>query len=246
MILTIDRLGHLGDGIAVGPDGSIFVPQTLPGEVVEGDLQGDKLSNVRIVTPSVNRVRPPCSHARSCGGCMMQHAADPLVADWKLGIVQGALSSQGISTLFRPIITSPPQSRRRATLAARRTKGGSLLGFHARASDTLVAIPNCQLLHPDLIATFPALEALVRIGGSRTVELSLTVTRSLAGADVVVSGGKDADSAMQLELARQTEAFGLARLTWNGEMVALRDPTDATLWPRPRRPTTGRVSASHR
>ena len=222
MILTIDRLGHLGDGVAQGPDGAVFVPQMLPGEVVEGDLQGDQLVNVRILTPSVHRVRPPCAHARTCGGCMMQHAADPFVADWKQGIVIGALAGQGLTATFRPILTSPPQSRRRATLAARRTKGGGLLGFHARASDTLVAVPNCQLLHPDLIATFPALEALVRVGGSRTVEMALTVTHSLSGADVVVTGGKPADAATQMELARLTEAHGLARLTWNGEIVALR------------------------
>ena len=222
MILTIDRLGHLGDGVAQGPDGAVFVPQMLPGEVVEGDLQDGKLLNPRIVTPSVNRVRPPCVHARSCGGCLMQHAADPFVADWKLGIVKGALDGQGLTTLFRPILTSPPMSRRRATLSARRTKGGVLLGFHARASDTLVAVPNCQLLHPDLIATFPALETLVKIGGSRSSEMSLTVTRSLAGPDVVVAGAKTVDAAVQLDLARLAETHGFARLTWNGEMVALR------------------------
>ena len=222
MILTIDRLGHLGDGVAQGPDGAVFVPQMLPGEVVEGDLQDGKLLNPRIVTPSVNRVRPPCVHARSCGGCLMQHSADPFVADWKLGIVKGALDGQGLTTLFRPILTSPPMSRRRATLSARRTKGGVLLGFHARASDTLVAVPNCQLLHPDLIATFPALETLVKIGGSRSSEMSLTVTRSLAGPDVVVTGAKTVDAAVQLDLARLAETHGFARLTWNGEMVALR------------------------
>ena len=222
MILTIDRLGHLGDGVATGPDGAVFIPQMLPGEVVEGDLQGGKLLNPRIVTPSVNRVRPPCAHARTCGGCMMQHAADEFVADWKLNIVRTALEGQGLSTLFRPIVTCPPRSRRRATLAARRTKGGVLLGFHTRASDTLVAIPNCQLLHPDLIATFPALEALVRIGGSRSAEMALTVTRSLAGPDVMVTGGKPIDAATQLDLARLAEVHGIARLTWNGEMVSLR------------------------
>jgi 23S rRNA (uracil1939-C5)-methyltransferase len=222
VIVTIDRLGHLGDGIAMGPDGPVFIPQMLPGEVVEGDLQGDHLLNARIVTPSPNRIRPPCAHARTCGGCMMQHAADDFVADWKTGIVKGALEGQGLSTLFRPILTSPPGSRRRAALSARRTKGGGLLGFHARASDTLVAVPNCQLLRPDLIATFPALDALVRIGGSRSAEMALTVTSSLSGPDVVVTCGKPADSTAQMELARLAEAHGLARLTWNGEIVALR------------------------
>lgn len=222
MKVIIERLGHLGDGIAQGPDGAIYVPGMLPGEEVEGELQGDQLADFRIVTPSVNRVKPPCTHAKTCGGCMMQHASDAFVAEWKLGIVKGALAGQGLEAPFRPIITSPRNSRRRATIAARRTKSGALTGFHARASDMVVDVPHCQLLHPDLIATFPGLEALVKLGGSRTAEVSLTITRSLSGADVMVVGGKPLDSALQLELARVTETFGFARLTWNGETVALR------------------------
>lgn len=222
MKVTIERLGHLGDGIAQGPMGTIYVPGMLPGEEVEGELQGDTLVGVRIVTPSANRVKPPCSHAKTCGGCMMQHASDDFVADWKLGIVKGALAGQGLEAEFRPIITSPPQSRRRAVIAARRTKNGALMGFHARASDTLVDVPNCQLLHPDLMATFPGLQALVKLGGSRTAEVSLTVTRSISGADVMVTGGKELDGPLQMELARITETYGFARLTWNGDTVALR------------------------
>jgi 23S rRNA (uracil1939-C5)-methyltransferase len=222
VILTIERLGHRGDGIAQGPDGQVFVPQTLPGEVVEGDLAGDQLLNTRILTPSVNRIRPPCPHARTCGGCLMQHAADPFVSDWKLGIITGALAGQGLESPLRPIETSPPNSRRRATLAARRTKGGALIGFHARASETLVAIPNCQVLHPAVLATFPALEALVVTGGSRSAELSLTVTHSLGGPDVAVTGGKPLDSELRMTLARVAETFNIARLTWDGEVIALR------------------------
>lgn len=222
MRLTIDRLGHLGDGIAMTGSGPVYAPGFLPGEVVEGELVKDVLTNGRIVTPSANRVKPPCPHARTCGGCLMQHAADPFVADWKEAIVRGALAGQGLETVFRPMVTSPARSRRRATLTGRKTKGGVLMGFHARASDTLVQVPNCQLLHPDLIATFPALEALVKMGGSRTTEVQLTVTCSLAGADVAVTGGKPLDAQMQMEMARLCEAEKIARLTWNGETVALR------------------------
>lgn len=227
MKLTIDRLGHHGDGIAMAGEGAgklvpVYAPGCLPGEEVEGDLVKDTLTNIRILTPSPNRVKPPCSHARSCGGCLMQHASDGFVAEWKQGIVVGALAAQGLSATFRPMAISPAQSRRRATLSARKTKGGVLMGFHARASDTLVPVPNCQLLHPDLMASFPALEALVKLGGSRTVEVQLTVTRSLAGADVAVTGGKPLDAPLQMEMARLCEAQKIARLTWNGETVALR------------------------
>jgi 23S rRNA (uracil1939-C5)-methyltransferase len=222
VILTIEKLGHLGDAMAQGENGPIFVAQMLPGEVVEGDLLGNRLENARIVTPSTNRVKPPCVHARSCGGCMMQHANDGFVADWKTDVIRSALAGQGLEAALRPILTSPPNSRRRATIAGRRTKGGALLGFHARGSEALVAIPHCQLLHPDLMAAFPALEALVITGGSRKSELALTVTRTLAGPDISVTGGNPLDGQLRLELARVAEAHSLSRLSWDGEVVALR------------------------
>lgn len=222
MKLTVDRMGHLGDGIAQTPDGPVFVPGALPGEEVEGTLSGDRLTECRIVLPSTARVRPPCPHARTCGGCQLQHVADSFVADWKVQVVRSALEGQGLDAPFRPLVTSSPATRRRATLAGRRTKSGALIGFHARASDTLVPIPECRLLHPDLIAAFPGLEAIVRIGGSRTAELSLMVTRTLGGVDVLVTGGKPLDGPLRLDLARIVEAHRFARLTWDDETIALR------------------------
>lgn len=226
MIVTIDRLGHLGDGIAPGP---IFASGVLPGEVVEGEVQGDRLLQPKIVTPSPDRVKPPCRHARACGGCQLQHASDSFVAGWKEQVVNTALSGQGLSAAFLPMVTSPPNSRRRATLSARRTKGGVLIGFHARASDTIAEISDCRLLHPGILATFPGLQALVQAGGSRSTELSLQVTLTRGGPDVVVTGGKPLDAAMRMDLARLIEAHGFSRLTWDGETVALRDRPALTM-----------------
>lgn len=226
MIVTIDRLGHLGHGIAPGP---IYVPGTLPGEVVEGTPDGDRLIDPKIVTPSPDRVKPPCRHARACGGCQLQHASNAFVARWKQQVVETALAGQGLTADFLPLVTSPPKSRRRATLSARRTKSGVLIGFHARASDTLAEIPDCQLLHPGVLAAFPGLQALVLAGGSRTTELSLQVTLTRGGPDVVVTGGKPLDGALRMDLARLVETHGFSRLTWDGETVALRDRPALTM-----------------
>ena len=222
--MQIDRLGHLGHGIMQGPDGPIFVPGVLPGEEVTGTITGDRLEDVRITTPSADRVKPPCAHARTCGGCQLQHASDEFVATWKRQVVCTALTAQGLSAdaVRAQVVTSPPRSRRRATLAARKTKGGALIGFHARGSDVIIPVPGCTLLHPDLMALLPAVEALVALGGSRTTELAVTLTRSLTGPDVRVEGGKPLDSALRMELARVVEAQGLARLTWGDETVAMR------------------------
>lgn len=226
MIVTIERLGHLGHGIAEGP---IFASGVLPGEVVEGEVQGDRLVHPKIVTPSPDRVKPPCRHARACGGCQLQHASHSFVARWKQQVVETALSGQGLSTAFLPMVTSPPNSRRRATLSARRTKGGVLLGFHARASDTIAEIPDCRLLHPGILAAFPGFQALVQAGGSRSAELSLQVTLTRGGPDVVVTGGKPLDAALRMDLARLVETHGFSRLTWDGETVALRDRPALTM-----------------
>lgn len=222
MKLTIERLGHHGDGIARGAEGPVFVPGVLPGEEVEGEVLGDRMAAPRIVTPSTHRRKPPCAHARACGGCALQHADDAFVASWKQGVVQHALDAQGLAAPFRPVLTSPPQSRRRATLSGRRTKAGVTLGFHMRGSDQVIAVPGCQLLHPDLMAAFPGLEAITRAGASRKGELSLTVTATLSGPDVTVTGGKPLDAPLLQDLAALAEAHRIARLTWEGETVALR------------------------
>src|SRR6056297_984018 len=212
----ITRLGHLGDGIAEGP---YFAPLTLPGEVITAQRDGEKLKDVKIVTPSSDRVAPPCRHFKSCGGCQLQHASDVFMAEWKIDVVRTALSAQGIEADFRPISTSPPLSRRRATFAARRTKKGAMAGFHAKASDVIVEIPGCQLLHPDLVAARGVVEALAMVGASRKGGLSVMVTRSENGLDVAVRGGKELDGPLRIELASLAAVHDLARLSWEDEII---------------------------
>lgn len=222
MKLTIERLGLHGDGIARTEDGPVFVPGMLPGEEVEGTLQGDKLIDAKILTPSVHRRKAPCVHARACGSCALQHAHDDFVADWKVQIVENALAAQGITLKASAIATSPAYSRRRASLSARRTKAGVTLGFHMRGSDQVIAVPHCMLLTEELKATFPALEELTKLGASRKGELSLAVTTSVTGLDIAVTGGKPLDAQLIQDLGALAERFGIARITWDGENAATR------------------------
>ncbi|NVK16526.1 MAG: class I SAM-dependent RNA methyltransferase [Rhodobacteraceae bacterium] len=218
---TISRLGHQGDGVADGP---LFAPRTLPGEIVSGIAEGSRLTQIRIETPSEHRVQPPCRHYKSCGGCQLQHASDAFVAEWKTDVVRNALTAQGLDTEFRPILTSPPRSRRRATLAVRRTKKGAMAGFHGQASDVITEIPDCQLLEPDLLAAVPAAEALALVGASRKAPLAVTITASVAGLDILVRNGKPLDGPLRIELAKLAEKNQIARLTWDDEPVAMEQP----------------------
>ena len=214
----IEGLTHLGMGKL--DDGRSLLPRVLPGEEVDVTQDG----TVRIVTPSPDRVAAPCKHYKSCGGCAMQHATDDFVANWKLEIVQRAMSAQRIETTFRPVITSPARSRRRAKLSGKRTKNGAMLGFHARASGTVTAVPNCLLLTPTLMDAFPALEALVVIAASRKAEIGLTVTQTVAGLDILVDTDKELTSDLRVELATFAQTNDIARLVWRDEPVVTMHP----------------------
>lgn len=211
-VLTHHGMGRLADGS--------LLPRTLPGEMVEVAEDG----SVRILEPSADRVAAPCRHFKACGGCAMQHASDEFVASWKTDIVRKALKAQGLDTDFRPIATSPPQSRRRAKLSGKRTKKGAMIGFHARASDTIIPVPDCQLLDPRMMALMPALEELTVISASRKGEIGLIVTVSDAGPDIVVETTQDLTSQLRITLANFAQAQDIARLTWNEEPVVMRVP----------------------
>ncbi|MCB1406076.1 MAG: class I SAM-dependent RNA methyltransferase [Rhodobacteraceae bacterium] len=219
-MITVERLTLKADGFAQG----IIVPRTLPGEEVEGAIADGQITQPRIVTPSPDRVAAPCRHYRACGGCALMHASDGFVAGWKQEVVRHALTAQGLDAALRPILTSPPQSRRRATLAGRRLKSGALVGFHARASDTVTAIPDCRLLDPVLLAAIPALQELVAQGGSRKGEMKLTVTAFDQGVEVAATGGKPLDTALRIALPQIAARHGLARLAWDGEVLMQPEP----------------------
>lgn len=219
----ITRLGYQGDGVTDGP---LFVSGALPGEIVTGVPDGNRLTDIRIQTPSSDRVSPPCRHFKSCGGCQLQHASDEFVAAWKTDVVATALSAYGIEPRFLPISTSPPQSRRRAGFTARRTKKAAMAGFHAKASETVIDIPECKLLHPDLMAGLPVARALAEVGASRKNGISVAATLTENGLDLFVTGGKPLDGPLRIELARLADAHDLARLAWDDEVVVTRRPPD--------------------
>ncbi|ALI55742.1 23S rRNA m(5)U-1939 methyltransferase [Celeribacter marinus] len=215
--LTIERLGHQGDGIGQGP---IYAAQTLPGEVVEGDIVDGRMSKPRILTPSEDRVKAPCRHYSVCGGCSLQHASDDFVSNWKRDVVVTALKHQGIFAKITAVHTSPPQSRRRAVFHGKRTKNGAHLGLFGRASDILHDIPSCKLMSASIMSGFETLRSLVVLGATRRGHMTLTVTEVAGGLDVSVENGKDLDLKFRSELASFVPNSGLIRLVWQGEVIA--------------------------
>ena len=85
--LKIERLGRKGDGIA---GNEIFVPFTLPDEVVIASGNGPRRKLVSIETKSPDRIDPICPHFGTCGGCQTQHINHQTYLNWKTGLVSRA------------------------------------------------------------------------------------------------------------------------------------------------------------
>jgi 23S rRNA (uracil1939-C5)-methyltransferase len=191
---------------------------------------GDRGRVEAVLTPSPVRVQPLCPHFGTCGGCALQHASDRFIALWKRDLIAVALGARGITEVaIRPTVTSPPESRRRIALAARRTRKGVLIGFHAAAATDIVPIETCTVAEPALIAALPRLEELAGLAASRKGEVRLTLTLTNGGIDVAVTGAKAIDGPAQALLAGVAARAGIARLGWNGDEVATMQAPEVTI-----------------
>ncbi|MFV0472653.1 MAG: class I SAM-dependent RNA methyltransferase, partial [Pikeienuella sp.] len=219
--ITIERLAAEGDGEGAG----VFVPFALPGEIAQGEVADGRMAAPEIISPSRFRRAASCSHFGLCGGCNLQHAGDGFLSDWKRDRIAAALAARGVAGAeIREPLTSPPHSRRRAGFAARRTKRTVIAGFHRRAGDDLIAIEACDVVAPALLGALEAVRAAAALGASRKGAIRAMATLSEGGVDLAVEEAKPLERAALVEAAALATTHDLARLSWNGDVVATRRP----------------------
>lgn len=88
--ITIRSMGAGGDGVANLPDGQVYVPFTLPGEVANVARDRNRATLMALLQPSPERQAPACQHFESCGGCALQHWQDEPYRLWKRELVASA------------------------------------------------------------------------------------------------------------------------------------------------------------
>jgi 23S rRNA (uracil1939-C5)-methyltransferase len=230
--LAIDHVGRRGDGVVAGAAGPIYVPYSLPGEIVEVDAwpgHPDRRNLLRVETPSVERIAPICPHFGVCGGCALQHWDAARYREWKRGLVVEPLRLAGIATPVDELVDAHGEGRRRVVLHARRGTHGILqVGFAALHAHRIVAIDRCPILAPGLGRVIDAAWAIAETlqGAGRPLDIQATLTD--AGIDMDVRGSGPLDPRINMALAGLAEAHSLARITRHGELVAQRtEPTIA-------------------
>lgn len=162
--LTIEDIGVSGEGIGKVDGYTLFVKDTVIGDVVRVKIMKAKKNYgyarlMDIIKPSEDRVEPACPIARQCGGCQIQAMnynaqlkyKQKLVKDNLLrigGLTEGAdyemCEILGMDTPFR--------YRNKAQYPVGEDKDGNIvMGFYAGHTHSIIACPDddCMLGHSD-------------------------------------------------------------------------------------------------
>lgn len=216
---VIDKLGAQGDGIAMAEGNEVFVPFTLPGEVVTAARVKDRADLISVLEASPLRIDPPCRHFGTCGGCALQHIEGDAYRTWKRERVVQALRGRKIEAEVAPLVACEPATRRRAAFTARRTEAGMLLGFNRHLSTEIVPLEECPVLLLEIVAAFGMLRALATLACATPKPFHLAVTATASGLDVVIREAGRLEEHRRRQLADFAIREGLARLSFDSEVV---------------------------
>jgi 23S rRNA (uracil1939-C5)-methyltransferase len=233
--LVIDHVGHFGDGVALDDGNNLYVPYTLPGEIVEvaaNPGHPDRRRLLKVARASEARITPFCPHFGVCGGCAIQHwDAEPYRA-WKRSLVVETLRLAKLDCEVAPLIDAHGAGRRRITLHAR-LGGHEVLkvGFAAAGSHDIIPVDRCPILDPGLDGALEAAWALAEPLKPAGKLLDIQITATEGGLDVDVRGSGPLKAELVAALSRVAEKHRLARLTRHGELVLLRNTPVMTVGP---------------
>lgn len=171
LLLSIEKLVYGGDGLAHADGSTVFVPYVLPGEQVRASIKARKkrltwAKLVEVSSPSRERVKAPCPHFQTCGGCHYQHIDAAEQLRLKKEILRETLSRLGGISWDGPIqehSAEPYGYRNRAQWAVREAKPRAI-GYFLAESSLIVPIDHCPVLSPALTKTFEQLQNMTRSG----------------------------------------------------------------------------------
>lgn len=141
------------------------------------------------MTSSVEAQAPPCPHFMVCGGCSLQHLANPLYEETKVALVKEALKHRDISAAsLAPAVFLPPRTRRRITLKAFKKQKSVILGYLKQKSHEIVDIAVCPVVRPEIEALLEPLRGFLNclLKDRQKIELALTITEG--GIDLGLRG----------------------------------------------------------
>ncbi|NIM50346.1 MAG: TRAM domain-containing protein [Gemmatimonadales bacterium] len=215
--MKIDRIAAGGDGVGRLDDGmAVFVPRTVPGDVVEIEIVQRKRRYARgrvrrIVAHGAGRVEATCSHyvADGCGGCQLQHLAPSVQLEVKRRIVGDAVRRIGGRSVADPEIVPCPSAWRYRSKITLRAQGRSI-GLHRfDCPGEVFDLADCPITQSRLIELWRQVRSHRHLLPRSVATLVLREDRD-GGLHVVVEGRSE----RLWDAGPLAQAIGDSRVSW--------------------------------
>ncbi|MBO5565081.1 MAG: 23S rRNA (uracil(1939)-C(5))-methyltransferase RlmD [Lachnospiraceae bacterium] len=156
--VAITDIGDHGEGIGKTKEGyTLFIKDAVPGDTVRAATMKARARYgyahlEEILSPSPDRVLPPCKIARQCGGCQLQALSYEKQLRYKEQKVKealiriGGLSAEEADRVMEPIVpTTPLRYRNKMQVPFGRVKGEEAAGFYAGRTHSIIPMDDCLL-----------------------------------------------------------------------------------------------------
>lgn len=161
MNIEIKRLNHTGDGIGEIDSKVIFVPKTIPGDIVTVDRikdHGNYFIGMKkeFLEKNPNRIKISCPYYESCGGCQLMGMSYLEQLKYKESKVKDILKKYAGIEWEPEIIPSPLQEnyRNKITLQVKNNQ----IGLFQTNTNDLVPIERCLLVKEKINDLLPILQ----------------------------------------------------------------------------------------
>ena len=152
---TIEKLVYKGLGLGIQDGFKVFIPNVIPGDIVEFNYT--KLKHrygegkcTSIITPSLNRKTPLCQHYPTCGGCQLMDV------DYETQLIlKESMLKDAIYQFFPDLLPLAPQVvpskdstyyRNKMEFSFGSTDDVLTLGLKERGSyNSVIPVPHCLL-----------------------------------------------------------------------------------------------------
>lgn len=157
LTVTIEDMGHDGEGIGKVDGYTVFVKDAVIGDTVQAKIMKTKKNYgyarlMEIITPSPDRVEPLCPYARQCGGCQIQALSYEKQLEYKENKIRNNLIRIGgfseDELPMEPIIgmENPFHYRNKAQFPVGVDKEGNIVtGFYAGRTHSIINNRRCYL-----------------------------------------------------------------------------------------------------
>jgi len=148
MKVEVIKFDNSGRGIGYLNDKIIFIPKTVPGDIVDVEIVLEKKNYlegrlVEVITPSKLRQKSICPYFNECGGCDLMHISLSESLEYKLNKVNDILKRNKIDYEVTKIIKSECPYNYRDKVTFKIVDGK--IGFFQTDTHKLVEINYCYL-----------------------------------------------------------------------------------------------------